>query len=48
MAYPVIVEISEQPPKQIDHGNDSDRIWLSNFLFWAMRNGVRVTLRPVN
>ena len=43
----VIVETIDQAPKQIDHHNDSDRIWLNNFIFWAMRNGVRVTLRPI-
>lgn len=33
--------------KVIDHDNSSDRKWLASHLFWAMRNGRTVTMRPV-
>lgn len=48
MQFPLIVETANNPPKQIDHNNESDRIWLQRFIFWSMRNGQRVTLRPIN
>lgn len=48
MEFPVVIETRDAPPKTIDHDNDSDRIWLSRFITWAMRNGVRVTLRPID
>lgn len=48
MRFPIVIETRDSPPKVIDHGNDSDRIWLSRFLTWAMRNGIRVTLRPLD
>ena len=46
--FPVVIETRDAPPKVIDHGNDSDRVWLSRFITWAMRNGIRVTLRPLD
>lgn len=32
--------------KVIDHANSSDRKWLTNHQFWAMRNKRRVTMYP--
>lgn len=34
--------------KVIDHDNSSDRKWLMNHQFWAMRNGRTVTMYPVS
>ena len=32
--------------KIIDHDNSSDRLWLLNHTFWAMRNGHGVAVNP--
>lgn len=31
----------------IDHNNHSDRVWLGNHSFWAMRNGFGVDVEPL-
>jgi hypothetical protein len=33
--------------KMIDHSNSSDRKWLTNHSFWAMRNARKVSITPV-
>lgn len=32
--------------KYIDHANSSDRKWLGNHIFWAMRNNRSVRITP--
>lgn len=32
--------------KRIDHNNSSDRKWLGNHCFWAMRNGRKIVTYP--
>lgn len=32
--------------KQIDHADSSDRKWLANHIFWAMRNNRRIEITP--
>ena len=43
----VLIETAIQPPKQIDHSDSSDRIWMNRFVTWCIHNGHRVTLRPI-
>ena len=33
--------------KDIDHDNSSDRKWLGNHCFWAMRNNRKVVTYPL-
>ena len=33
--------------KQIDHANSSDRKWLQSHCSWAVRNGRKVSIRPL-
>lgn len=32
--------------KMVDHSNSSDRKWLMNHIFWALRNSRQVAVMP--
>lgn len=37
----------EQPARKIvNHANHSDRVWLGSHIYWALRNGKGVAVRP--
>lgn len=46
-ASPEPIVESYESEKIIDHASASDRKWLGNHCFWAMRNGRRVTSYPL-
>lgn len=41
-----MVDHTEYDRRTIDHDNDSDRRWLGNHTYWAVRNGHGVQIAP--